>query len=86
MNVLANDNELLKYLDIWNKIETLFNKKFNNKGFYSKPMYNNEYIKTKINVCNKNFRGNKRLTKDEYYGHSVSLLESISSNIFRQDF
>ena len=23
MNVLANDNDLLKYIKIWNKIETL---------------------------------------------------------------
>ena len=41
MNVLANDNELLKYIEIWNKIETLFNKKFNKKGFHSKHIYNN---------------------------------------------
>ena len=27
MNVLANDNELLKYIEIWNKIEALFSKK-----------------------------------------------------------
>ena len=26
-NVLANDNELLKYVEIWNNIESLFNKK-----------------------------------------------------------
>ena len=52
MNVLANDNELLKYSEMWNKIETLFHKKFNKKGSYSKPRYNNEYIRTKINSCN----------------------------------
>ena len=33
MNVLDNDNELLKYIKIWNKIESLFNKQFNKKGF-----------------------------------------------------
>ena len=27
---------------------------------------------------NNNFLGNKRLTKDKYYGHSILLLESIS--------
>ena len=32
MNVLANDDELLKYMTIWNKIEALFNKKTNKKG------------------------------------------------------
>ena len=47
MNVLANDSELLKYIEMWNKIEYLFNKKFNKKGFYSKPTYNNEHIRTK---------------------------------------
>ena len=31
MNVLANDDELLKYIKIWNKIESLFNKKVNKK-------------------------------------------------------
>ena len=31
MNVLANDNELLKYIEIRNKIEALLNK----KGFHS---------------------------------------------------
>ena len=52
MNVIANDNELSKYIEIWNKIESLFNK----KGFYSKPTYNNEYIRTKINSYNEKFR------------------------------
>ena len=77
-NVLANDNELLKYIDIWNKIEALFYKKINKKGFYSKPAYNNEYIKAKISLYNETFHGNKRLTEDKYYGHSILLLESIS--------
>ena len=27
MHILAIDNELLKYIEIWNKIEALFNKK-----------------------------------------------------------
>ena len=53
MNVLANDNKLLKYIEIWNKIEALFNrvalnKKFNKKGFHRELIYNNEYIRTKI--------------------------------------
>ena len=37
MNVLADNKELLKYIEIWDKIKALFNKKFNNK-----PVYNNE--------------------------------------------
>ena len=53
INVLANDSKLLKYIEIWNKIESLFYKKINKKGFYSKRnnnintyiiIYNNIYI------------------------------------------
>ena len=55
MNVLANDNKLLKYIEIWNKIEVLPNK----KGFYSKLIYN-EYIKTKISPYNENFHDFKK--------------------------
>ena len=56
MNVLADDNELLKYIEMWNKIESLLNKKINKKGFYSTPTYNNEYIETKTSLYNENFR------------------------------
>ena len=42
MNVLANHKKLLKYIEIWDKIVDLFNKK-NNK----RVLYNNECIKTK---------------------------------------
>ena len=71
MNILANDNELLKYVEIWNKIKALLNKRL-----YNIPVYN-ECIRTKICSYSKNFHGNKRLKKDEYYGHSVILIESI---------
>ena len=77
MNVLGNDNKLLKYSEIWNKIESLFNKNFNKRVFYSKPTYNNEYIMTKINSYNENFHDFNKLAKDKYYGHSILLLESI---------
>ena len=73
MTVLASDNELLKLTEIWNKTEALFKKKIN-----SKPVYNNEYIRTNISLYNENFWGNKSLTKNECYGHSILLLESIS--------
>ena len=77
MNVLANDNELLKYIKIWNKIETLFNEvTLNKNGFHCDPIHN-KYIKTKISSCNKNFHDIKKLVKNEYSGHSVLLLESI---------
>ena len=68
MNVLSNNNELLKYIEIWNKIKSLFNEKFN-----SKPVHN-EYTRTNISPYNENLHGNKRLTKDKYYGHSILLL------------
>ena len=77
INVLADNDELLKYIKIWYKIKALFNNKFNKKGLHNKPAYNNEYIKTKISSYNENVHGNKKLTKDEYYGHSVLLLGSI---------
>ena len=90
MNVLASGNELLKYIEKWNNVEALFNKKFNKKGFYSKPTYNNEYIKPKI-ISYYDF---KKLRKNEYCGNSILLLESIiisevkkkilSQNIFTQ--
>ena len=63
MNVLANDNELLKYIEIWNKNESLFHKKFNKEGLHSKPIYNNEYIRTKISSYTENLHGFKKLTK-----------------------
>ena len=40
-----------------NKIKSLFNK----KGFYSKPTYNNEYVRTKMNSYNENFHDFKKL-------------------------
>ena len=71
MNVLSHDNEFLKCIEIWKRIEALFSKK-NNKKF-NKPVYNSEYIKTKIWSYSENFK----LTKDEYCGNSILLLESI---------
>ena len=78
MDVLTNDNKLLKYIEIWNKIEAFFNKIAFNRVALNKPVYNNEYIRKKINPYNENFHDFKKLTKDEYCGHSVLLLESIS--------
>ena len=42
MTALADNKELLKYIEIWNKIETLLSK----KRLHNRPLYN-EYIKTK---------------------------------------
>ena len=59
MNILANDKEFLKYTEIWNKIKDLSKNLFN-KWFNNELIYNNEYVKTKINPFNINFHGNKR--------------------------
>ena len=64
INVLANDNEFFKYIEIWNKIESLFNKKINKKRFVSKPVYDNKHIKTKISSYNENFYDFKKLIKN----------------------
>ena len=76
-NILADNKELLKYIEIWDKIVDLFHKMHNKRVLYNNTIYNKEYIKTKIIPNNKNLHGNKKLTKDEYYGHSILLLESI---------
>ena len=47
------------------------------KALHNRPIYNNEYIKNKIGPYNENFLGNKKLAKDEYYDHSILLLEFI---------
>ena len=47
------------------------------KGLHNRPIYYNEYIRTKIRSYNENFLVNKKLAKDEYYNHSILLLESI---------
>ena len=44
---------------------------------HNRPVYNTEYIKTKTSPYNENFHRNNKLTKGEYYGHSILLLESI---------
>ena len=49
----------------------------NKRGLYNKRLYNNEYIRTKITPFNENIHGNKKLTKDEYYGNSILFIESI---------
>ena len=77
MNILADNKEFLKHTEIWNKIKSLFNKKFNKKGLYNRPVYNNKYIRTKISPYNDVFKDNKKIRKDKYYGHSILLIESI---------
>ena len=85
MNVLVNDQGMLKkYSEIWNKIKSLIKKEFN-----SEPVYNDKYIKTKINIYNDkvytNFQHNK-IPKDTKYCAclSVILLHFILVNSDRE--
>ena len=46
MNLLVNDKEILeKYNEIWDKIKNMFGENFD-----SEPVYNDKYIKAKINL------------------------------------
>ena len=48
LNLLVNDKEIFKkYSEIWNKIKRLIK-----KGFNSKLVYKDKYIKTKIKIYN----------------------------------
>ena len=77
-DVLANDNELLKYIEIWNKTETLFNEvTLNKKRFHCDPIHDNKYIRAKISSYNENLRDFQKLAKNKYCGHSILLSESI---------
>ena len=66
MNLLVSDKESLKkYSRRWNAIKSLIKKEFN-----SEPVYNDQYIKTKIKIYNNrvdtNFQHNK-IPKDNEY-------------------
>ena len=77
MSVLANDKEFLKkYAKLWGKIKYLIDKKFD-----SEPIYNDNYIKTKIKSYNDdirtNFRdesNNRKVPKEDYSYKCLSLI------------
>ena len=46
---------------IWDEIKSLFRKKFD-----TKPVYNDNYIKGKVNLCNANFYVTKIPIEGEY--------------------
>ena len=81
INLLVNDKEILKkYLEIKDKIKSLIKNKFN-----SELVYNDKYIKTKIEICNNrvytNFQHNKIPEDNEYFAClSVTLLDYIFVN------
>ena len=55
MNFLFNDKEILeKYNKVWDEIKNLFKNEFD-----SEPVYDDKYIKAKINLYDTNFYGNK---------------------------
>ena len=58
--IIEDDNELVKYIEIWNKIKKTLNIKF-----HSMPTYDEKFIKAKIkkfnDVVNTNFLGDKIL-------------------------
>ena len=80
-NLLAHDKKLLKkYNEIWDIVKNHFK-----RGFDSKPVYNNKYIKTRIKVYNDRISTNfqyKEITKDNKFCAclSVILLDSIVVN------
>ena len=44
---IEDENVYLKYTEIWNKIKDMLNVKF-----YSQPIYDDKYIKTKVKTFN----------------------------------
>ena len=58
--MIENDDALVKYNEIWNKIEKILNKKF-----HSMPVYDEKYIKAKIRefngVIKTNFLGDTKI-------------------------
>ena len=93
MSFLANDKEFLrKYTKLWGKIKDLIGKKFD-----SEPIYNDNYIKTKIkSYIITNFRhesNNRKVPKEDCSYKCLSLIsldsscngqKIFSSNTFRR--
>ena len=75
MNILVHDRKILKkYNEIWDEIKNLFKKELDGK-----PVYNDKGIKTKINLNNMNFYGNKLPKENE---HCTCLSVILSDSIF----
>ena len=80
MSLMVKDKELFKnYSKIWEKIERLIRKKFDNKSFYSNN--DNKYIKTKIKAFNDNIItnfDNKNVPKKiPHKCLSITVLDSV---------
>ena len=62
MNILVNDQKILeKYNKIWDKIKNLFGKEFD-----SERVYDDKYIKAKINLYYTNFYDKKTPIESEH--------------------
>ena len=62
INLLVNDQIIFeKCSKIWDEIKSLFRKKID-----TKPVYNDNYIKGKVNLCNANFYVTKIPIEGEY--------------------
>ena len=81
MNILVNDKKIIeKYNKIWNKINSLFKLEFN-----TEPVYNDNYIKTKIKLYNDKVYANFQyniIPEDNEYCTCLSaiLLDSVLVN------
>ena len=85
---IKDESVYLKYNEIWNKIKGLLNVKF-----YSQPIYDDKYIKTKVktfnNMINKLFSGDKIPKKEiimfilQQFVLILSRQEKLSSSLLR---
>ena len=69
---IKDESVYLKYNEIWNKIKGLLNVKF-----YSQPIYDDKYIKTKVktfnNMINKLFSGDKIPKERNHYVYIAAI-------------
>ena len=73
MHILPSSPNFLKYIEIWDKIVSLFNKN-TSKNF----RYDIEYIKPKTSFFNENrYDINKRLKRGNYYGAFILSIDFI---------
>ena len=78
---IQDEDVYLKYNEIWNKIKSILNVKFD-----SQPIYDNKYIKTKVktfnNTINKLFSGDE-IPKEKI--HYVCILATCIDSVLRAD-
>ena len=73
INFLVDDQEIIeKYIEIWEKVKNLLEENFD-----SEPVYNDKYIKTKINSYDANLYDVTLYEGEHYACFSVILLDFI---------